>query len=246
MGWQDDQVIAKGKAGKGKPKWESDPIVSVAPAAEAAAPALSGIDIKPGSEIPVLFAASANPYSAGRYPLGRKYTVGDEATIRETDYLTNVEKRIYTARITRVDVEADRVEINGGRSIMDLMGNTIKAGNIEYDAPVQFTPAEFQVGKKWTAAFVRIENGMPSTAYYDLHIVRREKVGVPAGEFDAFRIEGQGWNKTHGARLEVTIWMVPGLIFPAKREWVTRNRIGRFTNTERHELVALRQQAVGI
>jgi hypothetical protein len=129
---------------------------------------------------------------------------------------------------------------------MDLMGNTLKGGNIVFDAPVQFTPAEFQLGKKWTAAFVRTENGMTSNAYYDLHIVRREKVGVPAGEFDAFRIEGQGWNKTHGARLEVTIWMVPGLIFPAKREWVTRNRIGRFTNTERHELVALRQQAVGI
>jgi hypothetical protein len=245
MGWQDDPLVAKGKAGKGRPRWESDPIVAAAPVAAAAAPAMPEIDIKPGGEIPVLFAASANPYSAGRYPHGRRYTVGDHATFRESDLLTNVEQRTYTQRITLVDTEADRVEINGGRGIWDLMGNVIKAGNNEFDAPQQFTPAEFQVGKKWTAAFIKTRDGLARTIYFDLHIVRREKVVVPAGSFDAFRIEGQGWNRTFGKKLEMTLWLVPGLNFPVKHEKLNRNRMGRLADTERHELVSLRQQAIG-
>ncbi len=218
--------------------WQNDPIVG-----KAAPPA---IDIRPGGGAPAHLAASTNPYSAGFYPLGRIYTVGDFATLRETDYLTGVEKRIYTPRVTRVDVEADRVEFNHGRNVTDLMGNTLKAGNVEYDAPVQFTPAEILVGKKWRAAFVRTKNGKSSNAFYDIHIVRREKVVVPAGEFDAFKLEAQGWNMTFSDRLEVNIWLVPGLIFPVKREWITHNRRGRFSNTERHELVSLRQQAIGL
>lgn len=219
MGWKDDPII-----GKDRP----------------------AIDIRPGGGAPALVAASANPYSAGLYPLGRIFTVGDVATLRETDVLTGVEKRIYKQRVTKVDLEADRVEFNNGVVIPDLMGNTLKAGNLSFDAPLQFTPAEFQVGKKWRAAFVRNDTGSISSAYYDVHIARREKITIVAGEFDAFLLESQGWNKTHGARLEVNMWLVPGLIFPVKREWITRDRFGRFTNTERHELVALRQQAVGL
>lgn len=219
MGWKDDPLVGKG------------------------APA---IDIRPGGGASPLIAASANPYSAGRYPLGRIFTVGDEAMLRETDVLTGVEKRIYSQRVTRVDLEADRVEFNNGFVITDLMGNTLKTGNLSFDAPVQFTPAEIQVGKKWRAAFVRNEGGNVSSAYYDIHITRREKVKVVAGEFDAFLLESQGWNATHGSHLVVNIWLVPGLIVPVKREWITRDRFGRFGRTERHELVSLRQQAIGL
>jgi len=140
----------------------------------------------------------------------------------------------------------DRVEFNHGATVTDLMGNTLKAGNLSFDAPLQFAPAELHIGKKWTAAFVRNDRGQVSSAFYDLNIVSRERVAVPAGEFDTFRIEGRGWNKTFGARVEVNFWLVPGLIFPVKREWITRNRRGHFTNTERHELVSLQQQAIGL
>lgn len=219
MGWKDDPLVDKG------------------------APA---IDIRPGGGTPPLIAASANPYSAGRYPLGRVFTVGDEATLRETDYLTGVEKRIYTVHVTRVDAEADRVEYNNGHTISDLMGNALKVGNLSFNAPLQFTPAEIHIGKKWRAAFVRNDRGKVSSAYYDFNITRREKTKVAAGEFDAFVLESQGWNTTFGDRLEVNIWLVPGLILPIRREWIVRGRTGHFHITERHELVALRQQAIGL
>jgi hypothetical protein len=193
-----------------------------------------------------LLQPSANPYSAGRYPLGRNYTVGDQARFRESDLLTGIEQRVYTQRVTKVDLDADRVELNGGRLIWDTMGNAIKAGDKEFDVPVQFTPAEFQVGKKWTAAFVRTRDGTEASMYYDLRIVRREKVSVPAGAFDAFRIEGQGWNRSVGKLLELTLWLVPGLNFLVKLERLNHNRKGRVKESERHELVDVRQQAKGI
>jgi hypothetical protein len=65
---------------------------------------------------------------------------------------------------------------------------------------------------------------------------------VPAGTFDAFRIEARGWNKTRGGQLETTLWLVPGVNFPIKHETLTRSRKGQFRKTERHELVELRQQ----
>jgi uncharacterized caspase-like protein len=202
------------------------------------------IDIRAGLPVPQLIPPSDNPFSAGRYPLGRIFTVGDSATVRQTDILTGVEERTYVARVTRVDYDEDRVELNNGTVIADLMGNNIKSGPVEFDSPVQFIPAEFQVGKKWTAAFRRTQNGRTTNAYYDLHIVKREIITVPAGTFDTFRIEGEGWNTTDSARLETRFWLVPGLNFGIKREFLTRNKWGRFSSTERHELVAVRQQTI--
>jgi uncharacterized caspase-like protein len=215
------------------------------PAAATAPAAAPMIDIRAGVPVPTLIALSANPYSAGRYRLGRIFTVGDTATIRQTDFLTGVEERTYHPRVTRVDYDQDRVEFNNGNTITDLMGNSIKSGAIEFDTPVQFIPAEFQLGKKWTAAFRRTRDGQQSNAYYDLHIVKRETITVPAGSFDTFLIEGNGWNMTNSARLEARLWLVPGLNFAIRRELVSRNKRGHFAQTERHELVALRQMVIG-
>ena len=202
------------------------------------------INIGAGLPVPQLMAPSDNPFSAGRYPLGRIFTVGDEATIRQTDILTGVEERTYAARVTRVDYDEDRVEFNAGLVITDLMGNAIKNGPVEFDTPVQFTPAEFQIGKKWTAAFRRTQNDRGSNAFYDMQITKRETITVPAGTFDTFRIDGEGWNQTFGDRIEARFWMVPGLNFSIRAENVVRNKWGRFNRTERRELVALHQQAI--
>jgi uncharacterized caspase-like protein len=215
------------------------------PGAATAPSAAPAIVIRAGLPLPAFITPSANPYSAGHYRLGRIYTVGDEATIRQSDVLTGAEERTYHPRVTRVDYDQDRVEFNNGQNITDLMGNFIKNGAIEFDTPVQFIPAEFQIGKKWTAAFRRSKDGQQSNASYDLQITRRETISVPAGTFDTFLIEGNGWNITFGSRLETRIWLIPGLNFAIKREIVARNKRGHFVQTERHELVALRQHVMG-
>ena len=216
------------------------------PAPVAALPAdaaLAVIDLRAGVAVPTLIAPSANPFSAGRFPLGRVYTVGDEAIIRQTDILTGVEENVRKLRVTRVDYDQDRVEFNDGRLITDLMGNFVKSGEAEFDTPVQWTPAELQIGKKWTAAFIRTHNGEASNVSFNMHVVKREKITVPAGVFDTFRIEGEGWNKTRGHRREVRLWLVPGLIFPVRSESLAHSRKGQLREAQRRELVSLRQQA---
>ena len=188
---------------------------------------------------------SDNPFSAGRYRLGRIYSLGDEASIRQSDFLTGVEERIFKWRVTRVDYEQDRVEFNNGHTITDLMGNSIKNGVVEFDTPVQFIPSEFQIGKKWTAAFRRAKDGRLSNAYYEFQITKRETISVPAGVFDTFLVEGSGWNKTFASRLEARLWLAPGVNFAIKRETVSRMPRGGFAQTERHELVALHQRVIG-
>jgi hypothetical protein len=215
------------------------------PAAEATrASAAPMINLRAGVAVPTLIAPSANPYSAGRYPNSRIYTVGDEATFRESDALTGIEQRIYTLRVTRVDHDRDRVEINDGHSIIDLMGNHIKQGGKKFDTPRQWLPAEYQVGKKWTATFSHVVNRLTSSVYYHLQIVKRETVTVPAGTFDAFRIEGDGWNVTAGSHAEMRMWLVPGLNFEIKYEFISRPRAGGFNKTSRSELVSIRQQII--
>lgn len=226
-------------------KRRPEPAKTVPASAQAEPPSdAPRINLGAGLPVPKLMAPSENPYSAGRYPLGRTFTVGDEATIRQSDILTGVVERTYTSRVTRIDLEANRVELNDGKFVSDLMGNSIKAGTIEFDTPLQFVPAEFQIGRKWTAAFRRTQDGKTSNAYYDLQIVKRETVSVPAGSFDTFLIEGRGWNLTFGSALEVRFWLLPGINFPIKVEQVVRNKFGRFIQTERRELVSLRQHVM--
>ena len=238
MGWLDDPVV------EGKAKWESDPVVAPAPSTRAAAAEKPAIEIKAGVQVPQLLQPSANPYSAGNYPLGRKYTVGDWATFLESDILTGIQQRILTSRVTRVDVDADRVEFNNGGMITDLMGNLVKTPAIEYAAPQQVIPAEIQVGKKWTAVYSQRRNGgKKTTAVVDIAIAHREKISVPAGTFDTFRIEGYGWNMTTSARVEIRVWLVPGLNFQIKKEVIVRER-ERWIDATRLELVSLQQQVL--
>jgi uncharacterized caspase-like protein len=222
------------------------PATTQAPQPAAAAPSDAPmIDIRAGVAVPMLFASSVNPFSAGRYPLGRVYTVGDRATYRRTDILTGVEQRLFTWRVTRVDFDADRVEFNNGLVITDLMSNTIKQDQVEFPAPRQWTPAEFHVGKKWAATFLRIDKRKRSTVTvkYDMRIVERETISVPAGRFDTFRIEGKGWTSDNN-QLDLKLWLVPGLNFDIKREYMYGTRGESYYRTERNELVSLLQHTI--
>jgi hypothetical protein len=239
MGWQDDPIVTD------RPKWESDPIISSAPSESATTLAAPMIDIKAGSAMPMLIAPSANPYSAGRYPLGRLYTVGDAATYRRSDILTGLEESIGSMRVTRVDYDEDLVEYNNGGMITDLMGNLLKEGPIRFNVPRQWVPTEFQLGKKWTAIYRRTEKGRTLDASIDMRIVKRETISVPAGTFDAFLIEGAGLDYS-GTSAEVKQWLTPGINFVIRLAQINRYRSGGYHLSRRWELRSLRQQTVDL
>ena len=201
------------------------------------------LELKAGVPVPDFYGASGNPYSAGVYPLGRRFTVGDEASYAILDPFSKVRQGTDRLRITKVDLDGDRVEINDGASVADLMGNFVKIGAVVFDAPAQVFPAELQLGRKWTARFRRKDNYGYSESDIDFQVLRREKVVVPAGEFDTFRIDGRGVGRhSRGvSRLEVRVFtVVPGLVFSVRREQLVE---GGRAGGEILELVYARQNA---
>lgn len=236
------------------PQLPSAAATAPGPSTAAPAPAASGagnggfaLELSAQAPTPALMQqASANPYSAGRYPLGRLYTVGDSATYRNSDLLTGVESKPTTVTVISVDVDSDRVVFDTGL-VTDLMGNFLKFPNgAESDVPQQYNPAELQVGKNWSAGWKQKHPQWGDEFYaFDLHIAAFEKVKVPAGEFHAFRIEGRGWYRRSGANAQILslIWLMPGLNFALKRETTVRSG-SRLWRTDRSELVAMRQKTV--
>jgi len=211
-------------------------------------PDMPAIELEPGALRMPSLQLSANPYSAGRYPLGRKFTVGDKAIFHANDLLTGVEIRKVNITITHVDVDADRVEANNGKWAYDLMGNELS--NPHYgtrNIPAQLVPFELQAGKKWAAGWTQQhpERG-EQVITMDLRIASFEKVRTELGEFNAFRIEGRGWSldSKHNMELERRFWIVPGVNFFIRAEIINRDNRGRLKRTEKVDLVYLSQQNV--
>lgn len=251
-GWEKDAIVAAAR-------WEADPVVKLASASTAGAKK-SWRKGEPlfvlgeGLAVPELFARSKNPNSAGHYPLGRRYSVGDEAvyTVSNTRQPDTPAARRY--RVTGVDEDQDRVEINRGRVVWDLMGNYTQHRDRQLDTKAQFVPAEFYVGRKWTADYsgtvVNDRQGRPVGMEFavriDFAIVAREPVKVPAGTFEAFRVQGYGAAPRNS--LEETIWLVPYFNFPVRWDRSAYHLDARFARryvrSERWELVSARQYAI--
>jgi hypothetical protein len=231
--WELDPIISSPAA------WERDPVVRPSPVPAGGLAVVLG----PGLPVPEFLKPLGNPHSAGLYPLGRKFTVGDEGHRRVLDLFSGIEQRRTSHRVLKVDIDADRVYFDNNL-VVDLMGNLIQAGPIQWVTPKQAVPAELQVGKKWRAAYQVLRGGVrqtPSTMDYVISV--REKVVVPAGTFEAFRIDGDGTSEGH--HLKESLWVLPYVNFLVR--WDRLVRHGQHSNplaAERHELVSLRQAAI--
>jgi hypothetical protein len=200
--------------------------------------------LKQGGEMSFQVQASANPNSVGQFPVGRRYTIGDEATAQISDLLTGVVAKTHTLRVTKVDEDSDRVELNDGAHVWDTLGNRIKDPESGLsDTPRQLVPVELYVGRKWTAAWKQDHpRAGKRTVEMSFRIGAFETVEVPAGKFQAFRIDGNGWaNDNFGSlSIEQRAWLVPGLNFGIRGESIMR-RGSRLVQTDRLELVSLSQ-----
>lgn len=226
--------------------------------APGAAPPADDVPLAPSGPIgihipPAVLVAmrQENPYAAGFYPLGRRYTVGDVCVMLDRDLLTGIEEGRRRLRVTAVDERADRVEINGGKLVWDTLGNTIENERFVAAAPILFFPNELQVGKRWKLAYLTQGKGATAGIEYanDLtaKIERREWIETPAGRFYAFVIEVTGWSRTDQgqAQIELRHWVVPGLDFSVRQERIRRGRKG-LIETHHSELIAIRQQKTAL
>ena len=138
-----------------------------------------------------------------------------------------------------MDEALERVVYNNGDLVSDLMGNITSTKRGGFSSPQQFYPAELIVGKKWQTRFKQVRsNGITYTYQYDLKVVGKESVTVPAGTFDAYKIEARGFNMERGAYLEHNIWVSPGVNVDVAHETRVRLSNGTLEQNNRLELVS--------
>ncbi len=198
--------------------------------------AAARVQLPPEAEV-TSFAVT--PYFKGYQEHQRAYQIGDTYGYQVIDLFTKLGKPL-TMKVTAVDVNADRVEYNNGEYASDTMGNTIVNPRGGFSTPRQFYPAELYVGKKWQTMFKQSRpGGVVYTFRYDVKVVARETITVPAGTFDTFKLEARGYNLQLGARLERNIWVAPGVSGDIAHETLVRLRSGAIEQNDRQELLSV-------
>jgi hypothetical protein len=184
-----------------------------------------------------------NPYTQGTASANTKYKVGDSYTYNEMDLFSKVVSSTYTQTVTSISER--EVIYNNGQIVTDLLGNPVKARDGRTFSPNQNNPQEFRVGKRWSARFTVAH---PSFGNFgtslEFRIVGKEKVTVPAGTFDCFRIEANGETIGRNGVLVISnkLWVCPERLRRAVAGEVLRTFMGgRPAASERIELVSFQQ-----
>lgn len=188
---------------------------------------------------------AASPYTKGTARIDTRFKIGDSYTYREFDLFTKIDTGTIESRITAIT--DDEVIFNDGKLVTDYLGNQFRTPNGWKYTGAQFYIAEYAVGKKWVTRF-KVDHGkFLSENEFEFRVVGREKITVPAGTFDAFRVEGDGWSNGTWAvggsiKLKSTYWISPGIRRTVAGEMFKRHSSGKILNNERRELIAYSQQ----
>ena len=191
--------------------------------------------------------AEGNPFTKGSAAANTGWSVGDSYTYRVLDRLTIAEGHA-TQVFTVADITESEVRFGNGQ-VVDLLGNVLRRPGGRVYTPNQLEPVDYAVGKQWRTEFrITTPGGSEGQTEMNLKIAARESITVPAGAFNAFRIEGRGIFADPGHRhAEETLlrkWVAPDrLRFPVAMEEI-RQRGGknvRVLQSRRWELVSFRE-----
>jgi len=182
-----------------------------------------------------------NPFSKGTARADANYRIGDRYRYRVVDLLTKMESRQINRAVTAItDTE---VIFNDGNFITDLLGNTVKNPRGQTFTGNQIFVSEYSVGRKWTTTYRGTRRDLkPDEWTHTFKVVARESITVPAGTFDAFKVEGYGFLRSTSNAFQITYWIAPEKVrsFVAFEQW-QRNRGGRLIDTDRTELVSFKE-----
>lgn len=192
---------------------------------------------KQGEKKVSLVNTAANPFTKGTGVIDLTYRVGDRYVFRTLDLLTKVEGRQLVNTVS--EVTEDRVIYNNGALVTDLLGNTLRRPDGTSFGPNQIIVSEYHLGKKWTTRYaIHFAHGGEDMIEFDLKVVGRETITVPAGTFDCFKVEAAGWTLGVGQANNVTYWVAPDKINRPVAVEAWRRRGNRINHSERQELVA--------
>jgi len=187
--------------------------------------------------------AKDNPFTKGVARIDTDYRIGDTYVFRDLDLYTRNETG--KARLVVQEITETEVRFQNG-VVTDLFGNVIMAGKGHRYTGAQFFIPEYAIGKRWRTQFrVSYPQGGDGDNNLDFRVTRREPVRVPAGAFDAFKVEGEGWGTLPGGggsmHSTFTYWIAPGVRRPIANETLNRHSNGKVLQSNRRELVAYTQ-----
>jgi len=172
----------------------------------------------------------------------RGFRVGDRYRYRRLDPYSEAEQSTYTIEVTQVaDSEAT---FSDGR-VLDMRGFPRRLPDGRRFTFLQAPPANVAPGGRWRAEFlVTTTNGDEFRAEMDGSVRGRERITVPAGTFDALRIEGSGIaHPPRGVvRTRLLVYRAPEMVrMPLLREEIRRNARGQVFFAERDVLLDFRE-----
>ncbi len=187
-----------------------------------------------------IVSSAENPYTLGSAVANTGYRVGDSYKYNVMELDRGVVNETVTETITRIT--ESEVIYNDGEFITDLLGNSRKLRDGRTLGPNQGYPREFALGKRWSSRFVGSSNRGDFQIEFNFRITGKERVTVPAGTFDCFRIDARGLGFGPATvSWEMVTWWAPERV----RRFVAREE-KRFVNyrlfvAERTELTAFSQ-----
>jgi hypothetical protein len=186
-------------------------------------------------------AGSANPFTKGTAKADPNYKAGDRYRYRVVDLFTKLESR--EGRGGMVKQVTDTEVIYGNGRVTDLLGNMSKDPQGRTFVGNQIFIAEYSVGRRWTTIFRGTNRNDEEDEWtLDLKVVGREAHTVPAGTFDTFKVQGSGYVRGRGFRIQMTYWVAPDRVRPfIAQEFTVQGQGRRYRKTDRVELVDFRQ-----
>jgi len=132
---------------------------------------------------------AGNPFTKGSAAASTTSKIGDSYTRSLQNLQTGQER---TGTETVIQVTDFEIYLDSGR-ITDLLGNFVRTHDGHVIRGAQILPLDYAVGKQWTTRFLtKFASGQTAATEFTLKVAARENITVPAGTFNAFRIEGRG------------------------------------------------------
>ena len=129
--------------------------------------------------------------------------VGDRWKHEQKDKRTGTKEAETTRTVTAVTATLIEGTENGGKFAMTSELNPVESTTIVNTGDPKFLNFPLELGRKWSFkySFVIKTSGSKGRSQLDAEVRAYEKVTVPAGSFDAFRIEASGfWNNDTSGR----------------------------------------------
>lgn len=145
----------------------------------------------------------------------------DRRSFDETVTVTSVDQTHIKSKNLRPNRNPPEIE-----SVSTLDWGTVVSGTngTRFDPPMEGFKFPLVVGDTWkSSSVVEATNNSKSKTDFEFKVVTREKVKTPAGEFDSFKIESEGWINgvtwSGAIRMSEVRWYAPAIGRVVKTEY---------------------------